>query len=117
MLQIRISKNLEIAIKASLFAGKKIIEIYNSDDFNISEKIDSSPLTIADKESHQIIVDSLSKTGYPILSEEGSEIEYKKRKLWETFWLVDPIDGTKEFIKKNGEFTVNIALIENQKKI
>lgn len=114
---MKISKDLEIAIKASLVAGKKIIEIYDSDDFHVSEKSDSSPLTIADKESHKIIVDFLSKTGHPILSEEGSEIEYKKRKSWDTFWLVDPIDGTKEFIKKNGEFTVNIALVENQKTI
>lgn len=114
---MKISKDLEIAIKASLVAGIKIIEIYNSDDFDLSEKSDSSPLTIADKESHKIIIDFLSKTGYPILSEEGSEIDYKKRKSWDTFWLVDPIDGTKEFIKKNGEFTVNIALIENQKTI
>ena len=77
---MKISKDLEIAIKASLVAGKKIIEIYNSDDFDVSKKSDSSPLTIADKESHKIIVDFLSKTGYPILSEEGSEIDYKKRK-------------------------------------
>ena len=112
---MKISKDLEIAIKACLAAGRKIIEIYNSDDFDVSEKSDNSPLTIADKESHKIIVDSLSKTSHPILSEEGSEIDYKIRKSWDTFWLVDPIDGTKEFIKKNGEFTVNIALIENQK--
>jgi 3'(2'), 5'-bisphosphate nucleotidase len=114
---MKISKDLEIAIKASLVAGKKIIEIYNSDDFEVSKKSDSSPLTIADKESHKIIVDFLSKTGHPILSEEGSDIGYKKRKSWDTFWLVDPIDGTKEFIKKNGEFTVNIALVENQKTV
>ena len=114
---MKISKDLEIAIKACLAAGRKIIEIYNSDDFDVSEKSDSSPLTIADKESHKIIVDYLSKTGRPILSEEGSEIDYKIRKSWDTFWLVDPIDGTKEFIKKNGEFTVNIALIVNEKII
>ena len=114
---MKISKDLEIAIKACLAAGRKIIEIYNSDDFDVSEKSDSSPLTIADKESHKIIVDYLSKTGRSILSEEGSEIDYKKRKSWDAFWLVDPIDGTKEFIKKNGEFTVNIALVENQKTI
>ena len=114
---MKVSKNLEIAIKASMVAGKKIIEIYNSDDFDVSEKSDSSPLTIADKESHKLIVNFLSETGYPILSEEGSKIEHKKRKSWKTFWLVDPIDGTKEFIKKNGEFSVNIALVENQKTI
>jgi 3'(2'), 5'-bisphosphate nucleotidase len=114
---MKISKELEIAIKTSLVAGKKIIEIYNSNNFDVSEKSDKSPLTIADKESHKIIVDFLSKTSHPILSEEGSEIDYKKRRSWDTFWLVDPIDGTKEFIKKNGEFTVNIALIKNQKTI
>jgi 3'(2'), 5'-bisphosphate nucleotidase len=69
-------------------------------------------LTIADKQSHEVIKKALATTGFPLLSEEGKELEYNDRNNWETFWLVDPLDGTKEFIKKNGEFTVNIALVK-----
>jgi 3'(2'), 5'-bisphosphate nucleotidase len=79
----------------------------------VEKKADNSPLTIADKASHHIIEEKLKTTGIPILSEEGKNIEFSERKKWEKFWLVDPLDGTKEFIKQNGEFTVNIALIEN----
>ena len=106
-------------IKISLNAGKKIMEIYNSADFGIEMKEDNSPLTLADKASHNIIVEELMKEfpEIPILSEEGKDISYAERKYWQKFWLVDPLDGTKEFIKKNGEFTVNIALIENNKPI
>jgi len=106
--------NLKLAIEAALEAGKRIIEIYNSNDFEVKLKSDQSPLTLADSESHNIISQYLSKTKIPILSEEGKNIPYSKRKKWNKLWIVDPIDGTKEFIKKNGEFTVNIALIENQ---
>ena len=109
-----ISKNLKSAIKASIEAGKKILEIYHSDQFEAEIKKDSSPLTKADKTSHNTIVKELSKLSLPILSEEGAEIDYSIRKKWSKFWLIDPLDGTKEFIKKNGEFTVNIAFIENQ---
>lgn len=105
---------LETAIKASLEAGKRIMEIYNSEDFAIEYKNDNSPLTKADIAAHQIIQERLEQTSIPILSEEGKEIPYKDRVQWNTLWIVDPIDGTKEFIKRNGEFTVNIALIENQ---
>jgi len=103
---------LKTAIKAAVEAGEAILEIY-AQDFEIEYKADESPLTSADKASHRIIVDALEKTPYPVLSEESAEIPYAVRKAWSTYWLVDPIDGTKEFIKKNGEFTVNIALVED----
>ena len=106
--------NLKLAIEAALEAGKRIIEIYNSNDFEVKLKSDQFPLTLADTESHNIILQYLTKTKIPILSEEGKNIPYSKRENWNKLWIVDPIDGTKEFIKKNGEFTVNIALIENQ---
>ncbi len=106
---------LHIAIQAALNAGKEILKVYHSDDFGIEVKGDKSPLTKADLISHKIIHSFLSKTGIPILSEEGRNIAYEKRKKWKKLWIVDPIDGTKEFIKRNGEFTVNIALINNQK--
>ena len=108
---------LNIAISASVKAGQEILEIYNSDDFGVGYKEDNSPLTIADKNAHEIISDFLKPTNIPILSEEGSKIEYSERKNWEYFWMVDPLDGTKEFVKKNGEFTVNIAFINNGKPI
>lgn len=102
-----------LAKTASIDAGKAILEVYNSDDFGVELKGDNSPLTIADQKAHQIIVNHLAKIGYPILSEEGANIIFEERKNWEYYWLVDPLDGTKEFIKRNGEFTVNIALIKN----
>ncbi|MEQ9402626.1 MAG: 3'(2'),5'-bisphosphate nucleotidase CysQ [Cyclobacteriaceae bacterium] len=102
---------LEIAKDASLAAGKEILKIYDSGDFSIEAKSDNSPLTLADKAAHNRIVSFLDKTNIPILSEEGRNISFEERNNWEYFWMVDPLDGTKEFIKKNGEFTVNIALI------
>ncbi len=102
---------IEISVKAALEAGDAILEIYEQ-DFEVEFKADESPLTSADKAAHEIIVEALETTPYPVLSEESAEISYEERKSWSTYWLVDPIDGTKEFIKKNGEFTVNIALIE-----
>lgn len=104
---------LTIAVKAAIKAGEEIMQIYHSGDFGIDIKSDSSPLTVADKASHNIITSYLEKTDIPVLSEEGRDIPFDTRKNWERLWIVDPIDGTKEFIKKNGEFTVNIALIEN----
>ena len=102
-------------------AGSKILDIYNSNTFSdsIEFKDDNSPLTIADKASNEIIVDKLEKLNpsIPILSEEGKNIPYSTRKEWDKFWLIDPLDGTKEFIKRNGEFTVNIALIDNGEPI
>lgn len=102
-----------LAIRAALDAGKAIMDIYDdpNSDFEIERKADNSPLTRADKAAHQVIASVLSVTPFPLLSEEGANIPYAERKDWTTFWLVDPLDGTKEFIKRNGEFTVNIALI------
>lgn len=105
---------LPIAIHAAEEASKAIVEVYLSNDFQIERKGDQSPLTIADRKAHQVIAQMLQSTNIPLLSEEGKDIPYDERKHWEYFWLVDPLDGTKEFIKRNGEFTVNIALIKNQ---
>jgi len=93
-------------------AGDAIMQIYKQ-DFEVEYKQDSSPLTLADKKANDIIERGLKQlsVNLPILSEEGSKTPYKERKHWEYFWLIDPLDGTKEFVKKNGEFTVNIALI------
>jgi 3'(2'), 5'-bisphosphate nucleotidase len=93
-------------------AGSEILKVYDS-RFDFEYKEDQSPLTIADKKSHEIITESLERLypHIPVLSEEGKGIAYDQRKEWEYFWLVDPLDGTKEFISRNGEFTVNIALI------
>ncbi len=105
------------AINTALFAGDEILEVYNNNNFDIEYKEDNSPLTIADKKAHEIILQILTPTDIPILSEEGADVPYTNRKDWTLYWLVDPLDGTKEFIKRNGEFTVNIALIENGKPI
>lgn len=97
-------------------AGQAILEIYNHADFSkvVDFKSDQSPLTLGDKASHQVIVTNLENLNYPIpiISEEGIEVPFEQRKDYTTFWLIDPLDGTKEFIKRNGEFTVNIALID-----
>ena len=110
---------LDLAINTSVYAGREIMRIYNdpSQDYGIEMKADNSPLTLADKASHECIVERLKPSGYPILSEEGAQIPYEERKDWHRLWIVDPLDGTKEFIKRNGEFTVNIALIEDGKPI
>src|SRR5690606_26552301 len=98
-------------------AGKAIMEIYGSADFEVDYKKDDSPLTKADRAGHELIVHHLQDSGLPVLSEEGRDIPYAERKSWEYFWMVDPLDGTKEFIKRNGEFTVNIALIHQGEPI
>ena len=101
-------------------AGRAIMEIYeNTTDLEIQSKADQSPLTIADQKSNEIICDGLDLLNerYPIISEENKEVPYSERCQYESYWLVDPLDGTKEFIKRNGEFTVNIALINQQKPI
>ena len=103
------------AVVAAIEAGRAILEVYRSSNFKVEEKADKSPLTLADKRSHEIIVKHLGESDIPILSEEGRDIPYGERIRWETYWLIDPLDGTKEFIKKNGEFTVNIALIRDRK--
>lgn len=100
-------------VNVSIEAGKEILKIYESNDFGISLKSDNSPLTNADKVSNDTIMRVLEELKNPIISEENKQIDYEIRKQWSKFWLVDPLDGTKEFIKKNGQFTVNVALIEN----
>ncbi len=109
-----ISDVIEISEKA----GNEILNVYNR-DIDVQYKDDKSPITEADRKSHHIILEGLKKINenIPVLSEEGKDIPYEKRKNWEYFWLVDPLDGTKEFIKRNGEFTVNIALIHRQKPV
>ena len=101
------------ALSAALNAGKTVSEVYKGADFEVEQKEDETPLTLADRKAHQVIKSHLQKSEYPLLSEEGKDIPYNERKDWEYFWLIDPLDGTKEFIKKNGEFTVNIALVCN----
>lgn len=102
-------------------AGDEIMRIYGdaAQSSQVDYKVDNSPLTIADRRSHEIIVEALANQfpAIPILSEEGATIEYATRKQWASFWLIDPLDGTKEFINRNGEFTVNIALVERQRPV
>jgi 3'(2'), 5'-bisphosphate nucleotidase len=104
--------NIQDIVTIAKEAGNAIMQVYKQ-DFEVEYKQDSSPLTLADKKANDIIEDGLNQlsVNFPILSEEGKEIPYEDRKHWEYFWLVDPLDGTKEFVKRNGEFTVNIALI------
>jgi 3'(2'), 5'-bisphosphate nucleotidase len=110
---LKLQTLLPLAIRAAEEACNEIMDVYNSGDFQAEAKGDDSPLTLADKKAHHTICDLLHPTLLPILSEEGKSIPYEERKRWEYFWMVDPLDGTKEFIKRNGEFTVNIALIHN----
>lgn len=118
---IQYDKPILTALLAARHAGKAILEVYGS-DFTVEQKDDRSPLTLADKRSHEIIMKDLKEciinnSTMPVLSEEGKGIPYDVRKWWEYFWLVDPLDGTREFVKKNGEFTVNIALIRRHKPV
>lgn len=101
---------LNTAIKASIDAGKAIMDVYAT-DFDIEIKGDDSPLTTADKKANAVIMSYLEQTSVPIISEENKRIPFYERSQWKRCWIVDPLDGTKEFIKRNGEFTVNIALI------
>ena len=115
----RYTDHLLTALSAASTAGSAIIEIYEL-NFDVQYKDDRSPLTQADSRSHEIIVRKLSDgkdNPLPILSEEGRDIPFKQRKQWEYFWLVDPLDGTKEFIKRNDEFTVNLALIHKSRPV
>jgi 3'(2'), 5'-bisphosphate nucleotidase len=106
---------LESIIDIAREAGNAIMQIYQSENFDIQTKTDHSPLTKADSSSNAIIVSQLKKLypDIPVISEENKAVPYELRKKWQRFWLIDPLDGTKEFIKRNGEFTINIALIEN----
>jgi len=105
----------EKVITISRKAGQRILDIYEKEDIKITQKSDDSPLTQADMASHQVIVTWLQQLTpwIPTLSEESDELSYEVRSRWQTYWLVDPLDGTKEFINRNGEFTVNIALIHD----
>jgi len=102
----------------SVRAGKEILEIYET-DFSVEHKDDDSPLTAADMAAHHAIVEGLGKLtpDIPVVSEESASIPYATRQKWQTYWLVDPLDGTREFVKRNGEFTVNIALIESDRSV
>lgn len=110
---MNLHNHLLTAIEAAEEACKVILEVYTSDDFQPEAKGDNSPLTLADRRAHGVIEVILQATNLPVLSEEGKDIPYTERQGWEYFWMVDPLDGTKEFIRRNGEFTVNIALIHN----
>lgn len=100
------------AIEAAIAGGREILEVYEG-SFEVEYKADNSPLTLADKKAHQAILKGLQATGIPMLSEEGKALSYAERSRWNVLWIIDPLDGTKEFVKQNGEFTVNIALVEN----
>jgi 3'(2'), 5'-bisphosphate nucleotidase len=113
---LEISKTYQIALKASIKASKIILEYYQN-GFESELKDDGSPVTQADLASSKIIIRELEATKIPIVDEESIHLPYETRKKWKQNWCVDPLDGTKEFIKKNGEFSINIALIENQKPI
>ncbi len=102
-----------LAIRAALQAGLEIIQVYNSNNFQVEIKADNSPLTRADRAAHNKIMEYLQQTSIPVLSEEGRNIPWDERKQWKQLWIVDPLDGTKEFIKRNGDFTVNIALVQD----
>jgi 3'(2'), 5'-bisphosphate nucleotidase len=103
---------VKLSIDAAISAGRAILQVYQT-PFTVEQKEDKSPLTLADKDAHEIIHRRLTETGIPVLSEEGKMIQYDERRDWKELWVVDPLDGTKEFIKRNGEFTVNIALVKN----
>jgi 3'(2'), 5'-bisphosphate nucleotidase len=104
------------ALRAAVRAGEPILEVYRS-EVQVEYKEDRSPLTLADTRSNAVIVAGLAATGIPVLSEEGKRIPYAERSCWQRLWVVDPLDGTKEFVKRLGEFTVNIALVEDGRPI
>lgn len=105
-------------LAACYAAADAILEVYHGHkDMNVEVKSDNSPVTAADHAAHAVLDPVLSATGYPVLSEEGRSIPFSERVSWTTYWVVDPLDGTKEFIKRNGEFTVNIALVREGQPI
>ena len=107
---------LKLAVKAALRAGEEILRVYET-DFHVETKSDNTPVTIADKISGRCITSILTETGIPIISEEESVPEYSVRKNWKSLWMVDPLDGTKEYVKRNGEFAVNIALVQDEEPV
>jgi 3'(2'), 5'-bisphosphate nucleotidase len=110
------SELLELAVKAAYEGALEILDVYGT-KFDVALKSDNSPLTQADQRAHNKIMSYLVESGIPVLSEEGADIPYEMRSKWDLFWMVDPLDGTKEFVKRNGEFTVNIALIRKGEPI
>ncbi|MDN3517343.1 3'(2'),5'-bisphosphate nucleotidase CysQ [Aquisalimonas lutea] len=110
-----IKPDFDAVIAIARRAGDAILEVYDGPAFDVETKDDESPLTAADRAAHGIIDRELQALTpeIPVLSEEGADVPYEERRQWPRFWLVDPLDGTKEFIKRNGEFTVNIALVED----
>lgn len=104
-------------LNAVYLAADAIMEVYGQAEIKSEKKDDNSPVTIADIRAHNIIEETLTKSGWPILSEEGEHASYEVRENWDYFWVVDPLDGTKEFIKGNGEFTINIALVKRDAPI
>jgi 3'(2'), 5'-bisphosphate nucleotidase len=114
--EMELSEQLRQMQQIACSAGKEILSIYeDSRSIDVMVKADNSPLTEADRRAHNVIVEQLAALPgkYPILSEESDAVSFQQRRSWETYWLVDPLDGTKEFISRNGEFTVNIALVDN----
>jgi 3'(2'), 5'-bisphosphate nucleotidase len=113
-----LGQRLDAVNKIAQAAGERIMEVYAT-DFEVEQKDDKSPLTMADMAAHETIIAGLKKItpDLPILSEESAKIPYSERSTWQRYWLVDPLDGTREFVKRNGEFTVNIALIDDHKPI
>jgi 3'(2'), 5'-bisphosphate nucleotidase len=109
---------LDAALALARAAGRRILEVYRS-DFAVTHKQDQTPLTQADLASHRLIVEALARLtpALPVLSEEAADIPYATRRGWPRYWLVDPLDGTREFVKRNGEFTVNLALVENHRPV
>jgi 3'(2'), 5'-bisphosphate nucleotidase len=108
---------LEPVVMLAREAGQRIMAIYAA-GFDVEHKADASPLTAADLAAHECLVEGLAElASYPILSEESAAIPFEERSEWDTYWLVDPLDGTKEFIKRNGEFTVNVALIHRHQPV
>lgn len=107
---------LKLAVNAAFIAGDEILKIYTT-DFYVETKSDNTPVTLADKTSGQLIATALSSSNIPIISEEEEICDYSERKDWEHVWIVDPLDGTKEFVKRNGEFAINIALVKNNKPV
>ncbi len=115
---MNLSQLIDPVVAIAVDAGSAILEVYAT-DFAVQAKDDDSPLTKADMASHHVILDGLASlgTGLPVLSEESGMPDFDERRGWDRYWLIDPLDGTKEFVKRNGEFTVNIALIDNHRPV
>lgn len=113
----QLNTDARIAIQAALDGGAAILEVYHNETTEVELKGDESPLTQADLRSNAAIMNWLEQSQHPVLSEEGKHLTFDERKHWSMLWIVDPLDGTKEFIKRNGEFTVNVALVESGRPI